>query len=126
MPPPSSGSILASRDAEAHRLAQSIIYYSVNHGLDARLIMAVIAAKSNFNVNAVSRTGAMGLGQLMPGTAQGLGVADPWHPDQNLEGATRLLRGHLAASAPATRSCSHPPGTRSASLWPATMPGPAR
>jgi soluble lytic murein transglycosylase-like protein len=83
-------------DAEANRLAQSIIYYSVNHGLDARLIMAVIAVESNFNVNAVSRVGAMGLGQLMPGTAQGLGVADPWHPDQNLEGATRLLRGHLS------------------------------
>lgn len=82
-------------DAEAHRLAQSIIYYSVNHGLDARLIMAVIAVESNFNVNAVSRAGAMGLGQLMPGTAQDLGVNDPWHPDKNLEGATRLLRGHL-------------------------------
>jgi soluble lytic murein transglycosylase-like protein len=83
-------------DAEAHRLAQSIIYYSVNHGLDARLIMAVIAVESNFNANAVSRVGAMGLGQLMPGTAQGLGVDDPWHPDKNLEGATRLLRGHLS------------------------------
>jgi soluble lytic murein transglycosylase-like protein len=82
-------------DAEARRLAQSIIYYSVNHGLDARLIMAVIAVESNFDVNAVSPKGAMGLGQLMPGTAGDLGVADPYHPDQNLEGSTRLLRGHL-------------------------------
>ncbi len=80
---------------DAYRLAQSIITYSVNYGLDARLVMAVIAAESNFNSNAVSSTGAMGLGQLMPGTANGLGVANPWSPEQNLEGATRLLRGHL-------------------------------
>src|SRR5262249_1046965 len=38
----------------------------------------------------------MGLGQLMPGTASGLGVANPWSPEQNIEGATRLLRGHLS------------------------------
>jgi soluble lytic murein transglycosylase-like protein len=80
---------------DAQRLAQSIIYYSVNHGLDPRLIMAVIAVESNFNINAVSSKGALGLGQLMPGTASGLGV-DPYSPDQNLEGATRLLRGHLS------------------------------
>jgi soluble lytic murein transglycosylase-like protein len=79
---------------DSYRLAQSIITYSLNYGLDARLVMAVIAAESNFNVDAVSSKGAMGLGQLMPGTAMGLGV-DPRSPEQNLEGATRLLRGHL-------------------------------
>jgi len=95
-------------EAEAHRLAQSIIYYSVHHGLDARLIMAVIAVESNFNVNAVSRTGAMGLGQLMPGTANGLGVADPWSPEQNVEGAARLLRGHLSRFGNGSSSVQEP------------------
>ncbi len=83
-------------EADAWRLAQSITSYSVRYGLDARLIMAVIAVESNFNASAVSPKGAMGLGQLMPGTASGLGVADPWSPEQNIEGATRLLRWHLS------------------------------
>jgi soluble lytic murein transglycosylase-like protein len=82
--------------ADSWRLAQSIVVYSQRYGLDARLIMAVIAVESNFNAYAVSSKGAMGLGQLMPGTASGLGVADPWSPEQNIEGATRLLRGHLS------------------------------
>jgi soluble lytic murein transglycosylase-like protein len=94
---------------EAQRLAQSIIYYSVNHGLDPRLIMAVIAVESNFNVNAVSRVGAMGLGQLMPGTAGDLGVADPYHPDENLKGATRLMRSHLNRVGAGNSTAIQPP-----------------
>ena len=81
--------------ADAWRLAQSIVVYSQRYGMDARLIMAVIAVESNFNAYAVSSKGGMGLGQLMPGTASGLGVANPWSPEENIEGATRLLRGHL-------------------------------
>jgi len=80
---------------EAERIARSIIAYSNRYGLDARLVMAVIACESNFNPNAVSRVGARGLGQLMPGTAAGLGVGDSFNAEENLDGATRLLRSHL-------------------------------
>jgi soluble lytic murein transglycosylase-like protein len=85
--------------AEAARIARSILVYSNRYGLDARLVMAVVAVESNFQTGAVSRVGAMGLGQLMPGTASDLGVSDPWNPEQNLEGATRLLSGHLSRMA---------------------------
>jgi hypothetical protein len=87
---------------EAMGIAQSILVFSQRYGLDARLVMAVVAVESNFNSTAVSRKGAMGLGQLMPGTASDLGVSDPWDPVQNLEGATRLLSGHISRMA-ATR-----------------------
>ena len=81
--------------AQSRRIAAAIIDNSRNHGLDARLVMAVIAVESRFNQNAVSRVGAMGLGQLMPGTANGLGVANAFDVHQNLEGSTRLLRSHI-------------------------------
>lgn len=64
------------------------------HGIDGRLIAALVWAESNFRADAVSRAGALGLSQLMPGTAQGLGV-DPRDPIQNLEGGTRYLRTQL-------------------------------
>jgi soluble lytic murein transglycosylase-like protein len=84
---------------EAGRIAGNIITYSTRYGLDARLVMAVVAVESNFNSNAVSRAGAMGLGQLMPGTASGLGVNDPFSPEENIDGATYLLRNHIASMA---------------------------
>jgi cell wall-associated NlpC family hydrolase len=59
------------------------------------LVKAVVRAESGFDPNAVSRAGAQGLMQLMPTTAAGLGVTDPFDPKQNLMGGAKFLRGLL-------------------------------
>lgn len=63
-------------------------------GVDPRLLAAVVWTESNFQPGAISRAGAIGLAQLMPRTAAGLGV-DPWDPVQNLLGGARYLRIQL-------------------------------
>ncbi len=62
------------------------------HDIDPDLLMSVIRAESDFKVHAVSPKGAQGLMQLMPQTANQLGVANPFDPGSNVEGGTRYLR----------------------------------
>lgn len=64
--------------------------------LDPALVRAVIHAESNFNPVARSRKGAVGLMQLMPATAQQLGVADALVPSLNIRGGVQYLAGLLA------------------------------
>ncbi len=68
---------------------------SNRHGVDAELVKAVIQVESNYNHRAVSRKGAMGLMQLMPGTADRYGVKHAFDPKQNVEGGVRYLRDLL-------------------------------
>lgn len=79
-------------DLETSLIARSILYYSSQYGVDARLVVSVIVVESRFRPRAVSRKGAMGLGQLMPGTARMLGVTDPFDIQQNVAGTVRYLR----------------------------------
>lgn len=65
------------------------------YGVPADLLAAVAKQESNYNPRAVSRAGARGLMQLMPGTARQLGVSDSFNPAQAVDGAARLLRDHL-------------------------------
>lgn len=68
---------------------------SQKYGVPSALIKAVIDTESSFNPTAVSSAGAKGLMQLMDGTAQGLGVSDPFDPEQNIDGGVRYLAYQL-------------------------------
>jgi hypothetical protein len=72
-------------------LADVVRYYAAYYKLEPRVVFAVIRAESNFNPNAVSRAGARGLMQLMPGTAAEMGISDIFDPVQNIAGGTQYL-----------------------------------
>lgn len=81
--------------SRAQKFEPLIATYAAEHNVRADLVRAVIQAESAFNPLARSHKGAMGLMQLMPGTAAELGVEDPYDPEQNISGGVRYLRALL-------------------------------
>ncbi|HET6210750.1 MAG TPA: NlpC/P60 family protein [Jatrophihabitans sp.] len=101
---PDSTGISPVESSDSHLLASSLpgldqftgifAQNEARYQLPTGLLAAVAETESGGNTSAVSPAGAQGLMQLMPSTAQGLGV-DPWNPGQAVQGAAQLLSGYL-------------------------------
>jgi soluble lytic murein transglycosylase len=82
-----------SKNTSNPRRYQSIIdKMSMKYNIKPSLVKAVIKTESNWDVTAISKKGAIGLMQLMPGTAQDMAVNDPYNPEENIEGGIRYLK----------------------------------
>jgi soluble lytic murein transglycosylase-like protein len=77
---------------ESAQIAGCIMKYSQSYDLNPKLAAALIARESKFNPRAVSSSGAIGLGQLLPSTAKGLKIDDPYDIDQNAKGTVRYIK----------------------------------
>lgn len=98
----SYGSVLFDSRAKVNAAVPSFISSIISdaarvHGVDPRLVAAVVRRESAFNPNAMSRVGAAGLMQLMPATAKYLGCSNAFDARQNVFAGTRYLRTLLDA-----------------------------
>lgn len=82
------------RQAYAQGVAHSIITQASKNKLDPWLLASLLQVESAYRKDVVSPSGAIGLGQLMPFTAEGLGV-DAWNPEENVAGCAKMLSGLL-------------------------------
>ena len=89
--PPAAPVTVAEPKLTNEDVHQLIAQAGSDHNLDVDLLASVVRAESGGNRLAVSRTGAQGLMQLMPGTAAQLGVTDSFRADQNINGGTAYL-----------------------------------
>lgn len=92
---PDNREFLRGRAMSSQALDSIIEEAARRHSVDTNLVRSLIKVESNFNPRAVSSKGAMGLMQLMPATARGLKVSNPFDPQQNVDAGVRHLRGLL-------------------------------
>lgn len=92
---PASGGFVRGSLASAREIDEAIEQSARRHNVDPNLVRALVKVESNFNPNAVSRKGAMGLMQLMPFTARQLNVTNPFDPQQNVDAGVRHLKSLL-------------------------------
>jgi len=90
-----SSELTTKTSGENANIDNLIEEYSAKNGLDSSFVRAVIKQESGFQPKATSHCGAMGLMQLMPATANSLGVKDAYDPEQNIAGGTKYLKGLL-------------------------------
>src|SRR5438874_11187343 len=83
-------------DVDAVEINAHIVEVATRYGVEPRLVAAIVAVESQFDVHAVSRRGAEGLMQLMPATAADLDVQDAFDPRDNIEGGVRHLKRLMA------------------------------
>jgi soluble lytic murein transglycosylase-like protein len=89
--PAASSSVTSPAHLTPADLHEMLTQAGTVHNIDVDLLASVVKAESGGNARAVSRAGAQGLMQLMPGTASSLGVKDSFQPDQNVRGGSAYL-----------------------------------
>ena len=95
LPQPSRLRRFDSTAPPSGRLDSIVSEAAERHNVDPELVKAVISTESGWNPQAISRKGAVGLMQLIPGTAQRFGVGNPFDPAQNVEAGTTYLKSLL-------------------------------
>lgn len=91
----SNGRSFAGFNQNKNKFSGVIANAAYRNHVDERLVHAVIQTESAYNPSAVSRAGAVGLMQLMPGTARRYGVTNRSDPEQNVDGGTKYLKDLL-------------------------------
>lgn len=89
---PPQKTVLNKNEKRLHKYNQMILKTSARHDVDPDLVRAIIMAESLANTHAVSKKGATGLMQIMPGTAKSMGVKNSRQPAQNIEAGTKYFK----------------------------------